>query len=626
VSAVFGLIHFDGRPVAQDALDQVDAQLSGWGPDGHGQWRDGAAAFGHRLLAVTPASAHERMPIVDGDLAVTAAARLDNRDELSDQLGVSGSERPTTSDGRLVFLAFQRWGAECARHLFGDWSFAAWNARARTLVLARDQLGNTGLYYHHRPDLVAFSSAAWSLPGVERVLDDKRLAEFLAIRNDDLSRTFWVGTRGVLPGHTVTVTARRVEVVQYWRPDDAPALSARSDDDYVEGFLDRYRRAVRSRLSSRRPVATTLSAGLDSGSVTALAADLLREAEQRVVAFTSVPAHPVQQLFRHVDTDEWDGASAVAAHCGNVDHVAIRAGDASPLAVLDDALSIILEPQHGAGNLVWILPLLEECKRRRVGVLLTGQMGNGGVSWNGGTARTLFLLARGRFGSGLRALRERAVVSSWAAAIRRELIGAALGRLRVDRGPAFAATGFAMRHAAGKADGVWPMPPEIERRVVLFRNGVAAGPIWHALGSGFGLEVRDPTSDARLIEYCVGLPDNQHVRAGQSRTVLRRAMSGLMPDSARLRDRRGLQCADCSLRLAGRERDVAAALGRLERSEAARSYLDLDKLRQTWTSVRDNPSTAGAWLSAQMFLRAVMAGLFLERLARAESETRSPRQ
>jgi len=110
VSAIFGLVHLDGRPVAPDALDEVDAALSAWGPDGRGHWRDGPAALGHRRLAVTPESAHERMPIVEGDLAVTAAARLDNRDELCGQLGVPGADRPATPDGRLVFLAFQRWG------------------------------------------------------------------------------------------------------------------------------------------------------------------------------------------------------------------------------------------------------------------------------------------------------------------------------------------------------------------------------------------------------------------------------------------------------------------------------------------------------------------------------------
>ena len=627
VSAIFGLILFDGRPVAADALDEVDAALAGWGPDGRGLWTDGPAALGHRLLAVTPASAHERMPIVDGDLAMTSAARLDNRDELLDRLGVAAADRAATPDGRLVFLAFRRWGAECARHLFGDWSFAAWNARERTLVLARDQLGCTGLYYHHMADRLAFSSAVWLLPGVELVLDETRLAEYLAIRNDDFARTFWKGTRGVLPGQTVTVTPRGVETVRYWRAEDAPRLSRRSDDDYVEGFLDRYRQAVRSRLASRRPVAATLSAGLDSGSVTTLAAELRRAQGDRVVAFTAVPAHPVQRLFPHVDTDEWDGASAVAAHCGNVDHVAVRAGDASPLGVLSTTLSIVFEPQHAAGNLLWILPLLGNCQRRNVGVLLTGQMGNGGISWSGGTARTLFLLARGRLLSGLRAIRDRAAVSSWAAAIQSELTAAALGRLKAVRRPSFAAEAFAARYAASDPGARWPIPPEVERPLVMFRNGVAGGPMWHALGSAFGLEVRDPTSDVRLIEYCFGLPDDQHVRAGRPRAILRRAMSGHMPDSARLRERRGLQCADCAPRLVAHEQEFTDALNRLARSEAARAYLNIDALEQAWTFVRANPLAPDAWLTAQMFLRGVMAGLFLERLGAAPaSSSRSRRQ
>ena len=196
----------------------------------------------------------------------------------------------------------------------------------------------------------------------------------------------------------------------------------------------------------------------------------------------------------------------------------------------------------------------------------------------------------------------------------------------MNRGPSFAAKAFASEHPGSNAIGVWPIAPEVERRMVLHISGVGGGPIWHALGSAFGLEVRDPTSDVRLIEYCLALPDDQHVKGGQSRSVLRRSMSRIMPDSVRLRDRRGLQCADCAFRLAARETDVVAALDRLERSEAVRSYLDLGLLRQTWASVRENPSTPRAWLSAQMLLRAIMAGRFLERLAPTEFENRNPRQ
>jgi len=73
----------------------------------------------------------------------------------------------------LAWLAWEEWGDRAPEHLLGDWAFAAWDGRRRQLLLARDPLGNTGLYYFSQPPLFAFCSdpeGLLALPVVERAI------------------------------------------------------------------------------------------------------------------------------------------------------------------------------------------------------------------------------------------------------------------------------------------------------------------------------------------------------------------------------------------------------------------------------------------------------------------------
>src|SRR5664280_2458081 len=103
MSAIFGLVYLDGRPVPASALETMRARLAHWGPDGGGTWLGESAALGQVLLRTTPEARHETMPLWDEDrqTVLVAAARLDNRDELCDAFGIPAAERPTTPDGAL---------------------------------------------------------------------------------------------------------------------------------------------------------------------------------------------------------------------------------------------------------------------------------------------------------------------------------------------------------------------------------------------------------------------------------------------------------------------------------------------------------------------------------------------
>ena len=250
-----------------------------WGSDGDGTWCDGHVGMGHLRCDNTPESPWDNLPWVcpgSGDV-ITASARLDNRDELLKALTIPHPEEANLPDSHIILKAYQQWGEACVDRFLGDWVFAIWNASKRKLFIARDHQGNTGLYYYTDSRCLSFASSLkglLALPDVPQRPNPMAIAQVLVSwpAHEAPTPTCYDGIFRLPPAHAMTVTPQGIEVKRYWYLENTPDLHLRTDDDYVEAFLDIFSEAVRCRLRCSAPVATTLSGGLDSGSVAALAA------------------------------------------------------------------------------------------------------------------------------------------------------------------------------------------------------------------------------------------------------------------------------------------------------------------------------------------------------------------
>ncbi len=632
MSGIFGFANLDGRPVSRDDLQPMAEQMAGWGPDGLHTITAGSAALGHALLIVTHESRFEKMPFRDEEekITFTAAARLDNRDELCDYFSIPHPERPVTSDGRLAYLAYKKWGRDACKKLYGDWSFAAWHELDRKLILARDHLGNTGLYYYFKPPLLVFASSIQAVLAqldVPRALDELHLAQNLGydLMGKDYSRTFWRGVRLLPAAHAVVLQNSDKHIDNFWRMDNVSPTFFKSDEAYLEGFLDHFRRAVRVRLNSIRPVGSTLSAGLDSSAVTALAAEALQKKGDRIFAFTSVPVYPAEEYFPGKIANEWPLAHELAEKYKNVEHVAIPGDDITPIEAIKASLRIFHMPQHAAANMFWILSMLENAKRRNIGILLTGQLGNGGISWSGGSDRIFYLLTQNHLLETLRALSNwrKQRNFSWFRAIKSQILRPLflpfLSQYRQYFSP-----GKTLNYSYPQRDFIKrlglmensrfnvqskPMDPLTERHATMIRNGTYVGPFWNTLASHFNMAILDPTADIRLLEFCIGLPHDQMMLQGGQRMLIRKAMEGILPDEICWNTSRGQQSADIFKRLIAHKKEAEEALEQLETASSILKYLNIKDMRHIWASFQAAPSAHPADTSA--FLRAMNTGYFL---------------
>jgi len=640
MSAIFGLFYFNGRNVLHGQMETMGAPLDEWGPVGNKYFVEGCAGLGYSHLNSTPEASFEIMPLKDRDSGVvfSVAARLDNRDELCDFFHIPTNERPSLPDGRLVSMAYNIWGEQSPEHLKGDWSFAAWDGRRRHLFIARDTLGISGLFYCYKPPYFSFASsptALLSLPETPKKINEQQLARLLSVFHGNKKtwgNTFWEDIRLLLPGHCLSVTPESINIRNYWRIEDVPSLCYKSTSDYIEGFLERFKRAVTVRLRSERPIGTQLSAGLDSGSVTALAAENLQVSDRRIYAFTSVPLGSYNHPSNGSLIDEWDLASDVAKNHGNIDHIAVNSENTSPLEAVHQCLNILGHPVHAVTNLFWIMDILEKARDRGIGVMLTGQMGNNGISWTGGRNRIYFLFCVGHWKKGWDALEvyRRVKGCSWQTALYTQLMAPFLARIRqnahgivhpkVTPWRSYSAIHHDFAERIGLRESMrlenheptfaLTGNPDAQRKGGLI-FGARSGYIYQHLGSAFNLEFRDPTADQNLIEFCLGIPEEIYISEGQTRALIRNAMTGLLPDRVRTNERRGRQAVDVGYRLLAWEKEMEKELIFLENNSRVRTYIDTPYVRSAWQAIKENPSASTHRKTAAMLLRSIMAGRFV---------------
>jgi asparagine synthase (glutamine-hydrolysing) len=291
-------------------------------------------------------------------------------------------------------------------------------------------------------------------------------------------------------------------------------------------------------------------------------------------------------------------------------------------------LAIHDEPEHAVPNLPWVTALLDQVKQDGAGILMTGQMGNASLSWPGDSRRTLDLIATGDVPGVLRTLRHARAAGrgGWRGAIWRGIVHplktlVAAERTRRDptRQQGFQMSVIAPRFAERmgliehvRASGWDPLLARAsarERRLSYLLPGrLPINAWWHQRIAAHGLDVRDPTVDVRLLEFCVGTPDEQFAREGHDRWLARRALAPLIPSEVAWSRRRGAQGADIAYRLRADAAAVSDAVRRLAETELVREYLDVGLIERNWQQVRVGGSEGALELS-----RGLLFGAFLLR-------------
>ncbi|MCU0241543.1 MAG: asparagine synthase (glutamine-hydrolyzing) [Vicinamibacteria bacterium] len=507
-------------------------------------------ALGHRRLAILDLSpaGHQPMATPDGRYFLIYNGEIYNYIELRDELRGLGYSFHTGNDGEVLLAAYAAWGAQALPRLNGMWSFAIYDTVAARLFCARDRFGVKPFHYYHNDTLFAFASEIKGLlahPAVPRRPHAPSVLGFLTRGHlDEGAQTFLEDIFSLPAGHQLAleVPHGRPQVSRWYELPQAGVRAASVDE-----FRTLLEDAVRLRLRSDVDVGTCLSGGLDSSALVALTArhhDAAGGGRRR--AFSIV--------YADHELDESSYIRDVVAATGVIAEqtTATAAELWADLAALTRAQD---EPIPSPGPYShWRVMALAH--RAGMKVLLDGQ-----------GADELLAGYEYHFGPFLReTLRERGLLRAWreargAAAVTGRplpfwlaLLGyhalplpAYVQRMAVNR---FATHGRLSEKAIAPGWQAWlrDLPGERHRPQPSLRAERAAGLTRTSLPAllryedrnsmAFGIETRTPFLDYRLVELGLGLPCEALMRDGWTKSILREAMRGLIPDSVRLRRRK----------------------------------------------------------------------------------------
>ena len=526
-----------GRPPGAHAEAATD-RLAHRGPDDRGSWASDDVFLGAtRLSIIDPAGGHQPMASTDGRCRIVYNGELYNFGELRSELEAHGPPFRTRTDTEVVLRAYEAWGVDCLPRFNGMFAFAVWDEPARTLLLARDRLGEKPLYYHRDDGRLAFASEVKAIltdPAVARRISPPGLANYLAFGHASAPQTMFEGVEKLLPGHRLVAHAGRIDIAPYWDLDPEEQCE-RSDDELAAEIRELLEDSVARRMVADVPVGAFLSGGLDSSAVVALMA----RGAGRVVTFSAGFATPGVH-------DERGDARRVAARLGT-EHHEVRVETADVIPALEDLAYHYDEPFADPAAVP--LLVLSRFARERVKVVLTG---DGGDELFGGYRRYV--------ADGLAPLYQRLP-----AAVVREWIPGAVDRLprlrRLKRSVRTLPIADPARRYAGWLRVLGPeqltelLEPDIARLVAPC-DPLAAHAKHHGRMHGAnrlmyvdvktwlpdtyleksdkatmacGLEARMPLLDHRLVERAFGVPASRKIRALSTKRILRRAVADLLP-------------------------------------------------------------------------------------------------
>ena len=557
----------DGFTVTTDYLDAMRDTMVHRGPDGCGTWvrADGRVGLAHRRLSIIDLSdlAAQPMSNADGSLQVSFNGEIYNHAEIRAELMRLGHQvwKTDHSDTEVILHSFAEWGIDCVHRFRGMFAIAIWDERARALWLIRDRIGVKPLYYSVHHGRITFASEIKALltdPDQPREVHREAFFHYLSFLTTPSPQTLFDGIKKVANGCWLRIDLDgRMEERRYWDAfDGVVPLIGVSDQEISERVLAGLRKAVALRKVADVPVGVFLSGGIDSSTNTML----LSEGESSPVHTFSIGYDRDYSSY----TNELRFARLVAERAGSVHHERLIDSDdlvefvprmvqlqdepiADPVCVplyflADLARSSgmrVCQVGEGADELFrgypsWktmgMLQQLDDLPASRPfeaialrALAAAGRAGSLPFEW----------LRRGVSGvpvfwSGAEAFTEEQKRQLLSPTLRREFAGhtswealAPLHRRYLDR-----AWDRSALHWMTYSDLNLRLPELLLMRVDKMTMGV-------------GLEARVPFLDHEFVQLALSIPTRVKTRGGVLKTVLKRAVRGLIPDEIIDRPKQG---------------------------------------------------------------------------------------
>lgn len=541
MSVQFGQWNFEGQRPIPDYIEKVSAVLAPYGPDSNESYSNGGVNILFRAFHTTKESHREKQPhVCYSGAVITWDGRLDNRPELIRELGDDLESGPT--DLTIVAKSFEKWGADCLAKFIGDWALSIWNPGNRSLILAKDHIGSRHLYYTFNSNQVTWSTILDPLvrfAGKTLSLDQEYMAGVLAMF-PAVHLTPYAGIHSVSPSSSVLLLSGQHTVTKHWDFDSQKRIHYHSDAEYEEHFRAIFAKAVQRKLRSDKPVLAELSGGRDSSSIVCIADTIVARGATETPRLDTIsyfddsePNWNERPYFTKVE--EKRGRTGWHVNIGKQ---------------VPGKITMLEPPSESPGHHFVAIPGYDGRTSSQIGACMASQgnrvvlSGIGGDEVMGGvptpTPELQNLLARAQFGALAQQLKVWALEKRkpWfqllCESARGFLPPTLIGVPKYLQPAPWLQPGFVSRHrgaltgypARTKLFGPLPSFQENMHTLDALRRQLAQT----ALPFEPPFEKRYPYLDRDLLEFMFAVPREQLVRPSQRRSLMRRALIGIVPN------------------------------------------------------------------------------------------------
>jgi asparagine synthase (glutamine-hydrolysing) len=542
VGGIGGIYSRSGSPLIPDFLDRLSDSLFTMGPDGDFRCSSPSVAMLCRpLFTERDSNPEEHFCLNSDSCLLTWDGRLDNEDEMHHLLRDSCRNLDGCPD--IVFATYQQFGLAGFSRLIGDFAFALWDPIKKQLILACDALGRRPLYVLSTPQYVTWASRGRALLHAWRRVpnvDEEYVADFLA--NRPSTHSPYSSIQQIYGGQALVIASDRLRLETYWSITPNRSIQYSSDEQYEQHFREIFFESVRCRLPKTQPVFCELSGGVDSSSIACVA-----ELVSRNSGTPRSDLITTSFVFNHSATsDEREYIELIEQQLGKKG-VHINEDDCPIL----EPLPTSLRPDCPTNALLFfsrynrIAMEMQRCGSR---VLLNG-IGGDQLFWSEPPFILPLpdLLVQGNLVSFLGKARECSKLSRWpyVKTLWRSFRPFMFDNRLVEDDdyvdpagnwflPEFVRRTRLQERARSMDDNLGFQLPSSATQYSIWRRTMRTFAL-EPCPDTYYVDIRYPYLDRRLVEFALAIPLEQKVRFPETRSIVRRGFSGILPDAIRLR-------------------------------------------------------------------------------------------
>lgn len=556
MSAIYGIINWFGNQVEVDQASGIQDSLKHRATDGAGVFQENNIFIGNHQLIISTHQKNEILPYQDGQYVITSDARIDNREELISLLGVRGDYR-NIPDSLLIVEAYKKWGNDCPKYLDGEFAFVIFNKTENVLFAATDHIGFRSFYFYSTAETFVFASEIKGILAVKkhRYFNENSIVNYLSANND--GTTFDKEIFSLQAASFLILDQKKTtpSIKKYWELKKSGKYSFNRNEDWSDCLRELLQQAIIKRLNTHKPIGISLSGGLDSSFIAAITAVELQKQNKPLYAFSNLINDNCNNIV-----DERSYINLMGKWYPNIQLNAVQppltVGPFTNMYASFEQTEILSFPFVYADE-----ALYQSAQNKNIGLFLTGFGGDFTISHNGEDV-VYELLKRGDFKQATNyffSLKKQFQLS-----ILQSIVAFILGY-----GPFRNLHFFYEKHFKKKS--TLPVIIKLLRAIELkgrfgtsktsstkanvikmINSGTLGSILFDSqrkISSHFGLECSSPILDKKINEFYLDVPEEQFYLDNKKRSLMRRAMAGMVPQEIQMRESKGPFSPDFLIRV-----------------------------------------------------------------------------